>query len=88
MARSALPYKLKQKLLRYARQQKAVADFGREVIGELEEICNSNGYELDILFANGSTSDGRRTEALSYITNGEGIPEENISELEEFLNSL
>lgn len=88
MARSALPYKLKQKLLRYARQQKAIAEFGREVMGELEDICNSKGYELDILLANDSTSDGRRTEALAYIANGEGVPEENVSEIEEFLNSL
>ena len=53
-------------------------------MGELEDICNSKGYELDILLVNDSTSDGRRTEALAYIANGEGLPEENVSEIEEF----
>lgn len=45
---------------------------------ELEKICLSKGYELDVLMANQKTEDGRGTEALAEILNGVGDPEENL----------
>lgn len=86
--RSVLPYKLKQKLLRYAKKQYEVFYLGSDILVDLEVVCKVLGVDVGVLMATDYTKDGRTTEAFAYIVNGEGTPEENVEEIEKFLNSI
>lgn len=88
MPKSVLSTKLKKDILKYAKDQIALNELGSRIMDELEKICLSKGYELDILMANQKTEDGRGTEALAEILNGGGVPEVNLKEIEDFLNSI
>lgn len=88
MPKPVLSPKLKKDILKYAKDQEALNELGTRIMNELEKICLSKGYELDILMANQTTKDGRCTEALSEILYGSGDHKENLKEIEDLLNSI
>lgn len=74
-----LPVKLRNKLIQV--QKTAIKQ--KELASDIDKILDEYGLKVDIFTANAGLGIDEQTEALTYLSYGEGDVETNIKEFEE-----